>query len=191
MRQELVDKLQKDFPQIFQDLYGDMRVTCMAWGVATGDGWYELIYKLCDDIMKIGPGPDFKAAQIKEKFGGLRFYTEGHPQDEEKSKAIHKLIGQAENDSYTVCENCGSNEDITVEGAWIQTLCKYCRSHKSEMEEKRNAEYTASHEERMKRRRAKQCNDSKNGPVSPSDVSSEGPSGSLSAAPLDGLLETW
>ncbi len=76
MREELELKLVKKYPIIFKDYKGDMRETCMAWGIATGDGWYDIINDLCQTITKIIGKKDFKviADQVKEKFGGLRFY---------------------------------------------------------------------------------------------------------------------
>ena len=77
MKQELVDQLQREFPQYFQELWGDPVVTCMAFGVETGNGWYDIIHQLCADIAARDPGPNFRFEQIKEKFGGLRIYTSG------------------------------------------------------------------------------------------------------------------
>lgn len=123
MNKELTIQLQKDFPQIFTDLYESPRETCMAFGVEHGDGWHDLVRKLCEDIMALDPGPDFKADQIKEKFGGLRFYASGYPEDEEKTKKIWALINEAEAESYKICEECGSRDNVTVEGSWIRALC--------------------------------------------------------------------
>lgn len=126
MRRELVDKLQNDFPQIFQDLWGDNMTTCMAYGITCCDGWYDLIHKLCSDIMVLDPGPNFKVTQVKEKFGGLRFYVSGA--DEDKWLVIGPLIRDAENDSYKICEHCGTREEVTVnKRGYIQTLCDSCR----------------------------------------------------------------
>lgn len=125
MKVELAEKLREQFPQIFVDLWGEPHKTCMSFGVETGDGWYDLIYKLCQDIMALNPGPDFKAEQIKSKFGGLRFYISGSYG--ESSDKIYDLIVKAENDSYNICETCGSSDGVKSEGSWIRTLCEKCR----------------------------------------------------------------
>ena len=52
MKKELDTKLCKDFPKIFAQRNMSMTETCMCWGFECGDGWYELIYKLCTDIQK-------------------------------------------------------------------------------------------------------------------------------------------
>ena len=95
--------------------------SCMAWGLEVEDGWYDLIDRLCEDIMKEKPAEDFCASQVKEKFGGLRFYTWGG------SDRIDDLISAAQAESYKICEVCGSREDVTSEGSWIKTLCRDCR----------------------------------------------------------------
>jgi len=141
---KLVEQLQESYPRIFRDLWGSPQKTCMAFGVCCGDGWFNLIERLCAAIMAMKPGDDFKVAQVKEKFGGLRFYCEGWPEDESKSKRISRLIQIAEEESFKVCEFCGSRDSITVEGAWIQTLCGKCRVHKKEFEEKLAADYKAA-----------------------------------------------
>jgi len=123
MKKELEAKLIERFPQYFVDMYGDPTQTCMAFGCECGAGWFDLIYRLCEDIEKSNP-ENFKAEQIKEKFGGLRFYYSGGSQE------VHDLVSKAENDSYEICENCGSKEEVTSEGAWILTLCSKCREQR-------------------------------------------------------------
>jgi predicted SprT family Zn-dependent metalloprotease len=59
---------------------------------------------------------------MKEKFGGLRFYTELES-DEHK-----RLIQQVENNSFDLCQECGSKEDIQRVGTWYKYLCKTCRN---------------------------------------------------------------
>ena len=124
MREELELALVKDFPQIFRDWHGDPMQTCMAFGLEVGDGWEPLLRKLCTDIMANNPHENFCAAQVKEKFGGLRFYTNGG------SEEINKFIDKAEEESYKTCENCGTKENVTSTGAWIATLCGDCRKPK-------------------------------------------------------------
>jgi hypothetical protein len=76
MKKELELQLVKKYPIIFKDYGGDMRNTCMSWGLECGDGWYNLIDELCENVMTLIGDKDIKvtAAQVKEKFGGLRFY---------------------------------------------------------------------------------------------------------------------
>ena len=76
MEEELEETLVKKYPDIFKDHGGDPRKTCMAWGLAVGDGWYVLLDDLCGDLKDIIGKKDIQviAHQVKEKFGGLRFY---------------------------------------------------------------------------------------------------------------------
>jgi len=76
MKKELELKLVEKYPLIFRDYGGDMRKTCMHWGLACGDGWYDLLETLCKNLDSITKNKDVEviADQVKEKFGGLRFY---------------------------------------------------------------------------------------------------------------------
>ena len=132
MKKELEAKLIERFPQYFVDMYGDPSKTCMACGCECGDGWFDLIFKLCEDIEKLN-ALNFKAEQIKEKFGGLRFYYCGGVEDTSKKYIftdVRQLVSKAEDDSYETCECCGSKENVTSEGNWITTLCDKCRKPK-------------------------------------------------------------
>ena len=64
--------------------------------------------------------PQIVASQVKEKFGGLRFYVEG------ASDKQYAVISWAESLSYGICENCGSTKDIGQTQHWITTICKDC-----------------------------------------------------------------
>lgn len=121
MDKEIEKKFIDEFPQFFQDMYGDPMKTCMSFGLCIGVGWRDLLWKLCEDIQAINPPEDFKFSQIKEKFGGLRAYYDGGNEE------VWDLVNKAEQDSFNVCEGCGSRESITTEGGWLITLCKTCR----------------------------------------------------------------
>lgn len=122
MRRELVDQLQAEFPAWFRGLWGDPTKTCLAFGIECGDGWFDLIHGLCQSIKGANPPEEFAVLQVKEKFGGLRFYYNFGNEE------IGKLVGEAEEESYKICEQCGTRDDVTVEGSWILTLCKKCRN---------------------------------------------------------------
>ena len=111
---ELCDK----YPEIFKDRYGDMKKTAMCWGIETDDGWYKLINKLCSDIMKACGKTIPIATQVKEKYGGLRFYIDGGDDD------IFTLISKAEEKSEYICEICGEKGKIREKKGWFKTLCQ-------------------------------------------------------------------
>ena len=110
------------------------------YAFSVGDGWYKLIYELVHDIrindLKKGDWIS-KATQVKEKFGGLRFYVTG------TSDKNWALIRTAEQKSYGVCELTGSEVEVgTWNNGWVQTICRkealrkfYDLSDKKELKE--------------------------------------------------------
>jgi hypothetical protein len=64
--------------------------------------------------------PQVQAIQVKEKYGGLRFYATGC------SREQHAAISFAESWSYNICEKCGSTKDVSQTEGWIRTLCMEC-----------------------------------------------------------------
>jgi hypothetical protein len=50
MRKELDEELCRKYPKIFRDRHAPMNQTCMCWGFAHGDGWYNIIDTLCANI---------------------------------------------------------------------------------------------------------------------------------------------
>jgi len=80
-------------------------------------GWHPIIIELNEKIAAIHP--DYKIHQVKEKFGGLRFYS--NVMDAE----VGKLISEAERKSFKTCEQCGEPGELR-KGGWLITLCKDC-----------------------------------------------------------------
>lgn len=65
--------------------------------------------------------PQVVAVQVKEKFGGLRFYERGATNQQ------YAVISFVESLSYRTCEICGSMKDIGRTEGWIKTICKECK----------------------------------------------------------------
>lgn len=85
----------------------------------TGSGWAELIrecYQLCVEY-------EVDIHQIKEKFGGLRFYTGSVSAD--KGREFFDAIDAITERSYITCENCGEPGKLDKTG-WWKTLCPNC-----------------------------------------------------------------
>jgi hypothetical protein len=78
-------------------------------------GWFPIIKSLIEDLIKLGW--DKKTCQVKEKFGGLRFYINSG------SDEIHQRILQAEKESYETCEVCGKLGELRKDIGWYFTLC--------------------------------------------------------------------
>ena len=81
---------------------------------AVHDGWLGIIKRLIEDLIELGW--DKQICQVKEKFGGLRFYINAGNDE------IWKRIRLAESASYITCEKCGELGTARG-GGWITTLC--------------------------------------------------------------------
>lgn len=81
-----------------------------------GEGWHSIVDDLIKDLFALGWNGSLY--QIKEKFGGLRFYID------KGNDEIFKRINLAELQSLKTCEDCGE-EGTTGSwgGYWILTLC--------------------------------------------------------------------
>lgn len=123
MKPELEKKLFEKYPKIFAAKDLGIYKSPMAWGITCGDGWYTLIDRLCSFLQwgtdKQGE-PQVEASQVKEKFGGLRFYVYG------ASDKQYAAIDFAEYLSKSICEWCGGPGKQEVQG-WIVTLCESCK----------------------------------------------------------------
>ena len=78
-------------------------------------GWYPLIKNLIDELIRLGW--DKQVTQVKEKFGGLRFYINGG------SDEIYNKITEAEKLSHETCELCGKKGELRTKIRWFTTLC--------------------------------------------------------------------
>jgi RNA polymerase-binding transcription factor DksA len=140
MNKRNTEKLFNDFPRLFKGKDLGMRENLMCFGFECGDGWFGLIYQLSKDLeVEFQKLPEtekqeaiendhYIAMQVKEKFGGLRFYMSI------ETKEMGRLISEAEDKSYTICESCGNPGEVR-RGGWVQTLCDVCVSPKEEQNE--------------------------------------------------------
>ena len=90
-----------------------------------GNGWLGIIKSLIEDLIQLGW--DKQICQVKEKFGGLRFYINSG------SDEIYKKIFEAEIKSNEVCEKCGNHGELRNDIGWYLTLCE---NHYKEKKEK-------------------------------------------------------
>ncbi len=105
--------------------YSDRPPIVNAGFFAVGPGWYPLIRDLIVDLIELGW--DKQTCQVKEKFGGLRFYINGG------SDEIHKRISKAEGDSYEICESCGEKGELRKDLGWYWTFCDAHYQEKKEL----------------------------------------------------------
>jgi len=80
-----------------------------------GSGWNLIIKNLIQDLIRLGWNKE--VIQVKEKFGGLRFYIN------EGTDEIHQRIGQAELESMKTCEITGRPGKLRTDIGWYRTLC--------------------------------------------------------------------
>lgn len=131
---EFAKKMEEKYPELFSQPYG---------GFAVGPGWWPILESLCGQIssytkwrnntrealLKDNPHdreipdavPQVVVAQIKEKFGGLRFYYEGGDDH------IGGMVRIAESWAGNSCEECGAPGTSGGKG-WIKTLCPVHRA---------------------------------------------------------------
>ena len=77
----------------------------------------KICYQLCEKLEPIvADKPSFQVLQVKEKLGGLRFYT-NYSDD-----AISALVASAEIESIHTCEVCG-RPGRRGGTSWIETRC--------------------------------------------------------------------
>lgn len=171
MNYELDKQLCEKYPKIFRDRNASETESCMHWGLCCDDGWYDIIDHLCyaatytwttcvkideEDAKKLLvkkseyngcyyleiPAPTMVAAQVKEKFGTLRFYydLEFEPNIQELYKSgkypdltkvveryqsfFDGIVHMAEIMSERTCEITGNKGELCVRGGWYKTLCE-------------------------------------------------------------------
>ena len=107
------------------------------FGIECGEGWeclYGPIIEWIENYNSNKPKEEqIEIHQIKEKFGGLRFYCNFYTDE------LIEIIRNAEKESFRTCEFCGTKENVghTVSG-WYTTCCEKCIT---EMSLKNKREY--------------------------------------------------
>lgn len=114
--------LYEKYPDLFQQRSLDSTKTNMCWGILTGEGWIDLIDRMCQELMEKHPWVEF--TQIKEKFGQLRVYIAPSQVTLPEYDAARKLIGRYEAESDSICEQCGAPGKLNRERGWIRVECE-------------------------------------------------------------------
>ena len=91
-------------------------------------GWKRAFgIQMCEEIRKVlikgNYLYDYRIAQIKEKFGTLRWYDEGAP--DSIYKEIQDIIYKYEEISAHTCITCGKSA-IKISTGWISPFCDKC-----------------------------------------------------------------
>lgn len=119
-----LDALPTTYPRLFS-------TGRLSWGFEHGDGWCELIETLCarlDTILQDDPGASINVKQVKEKFGGLRFYYALCEASDETTEHIRQAVDLAAAASGHICERCGRPGSVETKAGWLSALCATCRA---------------------------------------------------------------
>lgn len=102
--------------------------------IECGVGWFDIIdalsKQISEHVTKLPAPvaePYVSVQQIKEKFGGLRYYVYYTHLSDDQIQEIESMIRVAESKSYTACEDCGGDGSrVAPRKYWMRTLCKNC-----------------------------------------------------------------
>jgi hypothetical protein len=118
------DNWRRDLVTAYADLFGPSGDPEGVPGSPNvGDGWEDLLRRACARILAavVLTGGTFRATQIKEKYGPLRFYWTGDL-SAKAAAAVEEAIDLAEARSATTCEVCGE-PGVLRGGPWLTTRC--------------------------------------------------------------------
>jgi len=133
-RDQFEQHLVKSYPLLFpilslpKEQLGNGWMPISGFGIECGPGWWPILDEACQQIEAINrkiaetnPDSVIIAHQIKEKFGGLRFYT-NFCNDE-----VDAIIRLAEEQCSKTCESCGALGKLYTTGYWLSTDCEKCK----------------------------------------------------------------
>lgn len=101
-------------------LFEELNIVYPRCGVRVGEGWKTIINELIHKLIDMGWDKDL--AQVKEKFGGLRFYIG------KATPEMYEVVHEVENKTRTMCEACGQPGKIGDYGGSRVFLC-FCETH--------------------------------------------------------------
>ena len=109
MTDKNTEKLINRFPNIFEE---NFYFEC-------DDGWFDIIFDLCKDVQQEVNNSSCQqvvAAQVKEKFAGLRFYASGG------NEVTDAIINKYSKLSSETCEVTGGRGYLCEKHRWYKTL---------------------------------------------------------------------
>ena len=92
----------------------------LGWNIAFGK---QMVEELGALLEKYNYQDEYSICQIKEKFGGLRWYDNGFPT--EGYEEYKKWLDKYEELSYKTCIDCGKPAKYFTRG-WITPICEDC-----------------------------------------------------------------
>lgn len=99
--------------------------------IAPPIGWVDLVLDLDRRLAELAP--NYTIQQVKEKFGGLRYYVtlDLDPKDPTYTEATD-LIREAERKSYSICQLCGGPGKLDDSQPWYVTVCPTCQEQEKD-----------------------------------------------------------
>jgi hypothetical protein len=128
MRKDLERRLVERWPTWF-NTEGNIRHTLMPQDFNHDDGWFDILWRLCEDLeprvaeFAAADGFQFEVLQVKEKFGGLRFYVNCR-----RNFPIRHRIDAAIQESLHTCEICGQPGELR-KGSWLRPFAPSTAAH--------------------------------------------------------------
>lgn len=118
----------KEYEEDFIDILNRIPIGWGRW-ISCDSGWYKLIIEAHNMLKYIDP--NYEIHQIKEKFGGLRYYYQSSfPYGSLPQTIMDAIINHAEGVAESTCEVCGIYDCFEVKNRdrnrWYKTLCKKC-----------------------------------------------------------------
>lgn len=126
----------EDFGKYLADTYSNIFKQPL-W-VECKEGWYPIINDLSKQVNEFAKAhqpnntadPIINVVQIKEKFGGLRYYIDYHNLSDDDIYKVENMVRDAEDKSHKCCEDCGDPAEIcSPRRYWMKTICISCRSN--------------------------------------------------------------
>ena len=101
------------------------------FGHECGEGWKTIIKDTHRKLKYIDS--DYKIAQIKEKFGGLRYYyyQSFESYDDIRREIMEDIVDAAERKASSTCEKCGTSDykagvELRIHRGFYYTNCEEC-----------------------------------------------------------------
>ena len=83
-----------------------------------GKGWWPILADIDTQLAKIDP--DYRIYQIKEKFGGLRYYFA--PSFPDRAPQMNALVTEFEHKCAQTCEATGKEGVLMIRNGYFKTL---------------------------------------------------------------------